>query len=164
VKDTLSGIVEDITLRHTVIRGFDNNRIIIPNSLMSREVLINNDIIDEKVCKMFELGISYESNIALARKIIQEEAEKHPYSIDNRTELDKQNGIDQVMVRVINWADSAVILKVWVWSIDGPSAFQMGCDLLESIKNRFQEEGVGIPYPHRKLIIEQPIDIQHGQV
>jgi small conductance mechanosensitive channel len=167
VKDTvsgLSGIVEDITLRHTVIRGFDNNRIIIPNSVMSREVLINNDIIDEKVCKMFEVGIAYESNIDLARKLIQEEAMKHPMSIDNRSEMDIERGVDQVMVRVVNWADSAVILKVWVWAVDGPGAFQMGCDLLESIIKRFKEAGIEIPYPHRKLIIEQPITINDAKV
>jgi small-conductance mechanosensitive channel len=164
VKDTMFGVVEDITLRHTVIRGLDNNRIIIPNSIMSSEVLVNNDIIDEKVCKIFELGISYESNIALARKIIQEEAIKHPNCIDNRTPLDIKNGMDQVMVRVVNWADSALILKVWVWAVDGPGGFQMKCDLLESIKNRFQAEGVDIPYPHRKIVIEQPIEFKNGQV
>ncbi len=164
VKDTLIGVVEDITLRHTVIRGFDNNRIIIPNSIISNEVLVNNDIIDQKVCKMLELGISYDSDVDLARKIIQEECEAHPANIDNRSEQDKIDGVDRVIVRVINWADSAVTLKVWVWASTGPKAFQMGCDLMESIKKRFQNEGIEIPFPHRKLIVEQPIEINNGKV
>ena len=36
-----SGVVEDITLRHTVIRNYENKRIVVPNSKMSSEIIIN---------------------------------------------------------------------------------------------------------------------------
>ena len=45
IRDTLAGIVEDITLRHTVIRDFENRRIIVPNSVMNQEIIINADFI-----------------------------------------------------------------------------------------------------------------------
>ncbi len=41
IRDKLTGTVEDITLRHTVIRDLDNNLIIIPNAVMGNEVIIN---------------------------------------------------------------------------------------------------------------------------
>ncbi|HQU60346.1 MAG TPA: mechanosensitive ion channel [Saprospiraceae bacterium] len=41
IRDKLTGTVEDITLRHTVIRDLDNNRIIVPNSVMGSEIILN---------------------------------------------------------------------------------------------------------------------------
>ena len=41
------GKIEDITLRHTVIRNFENRRMIIPNSVLSSEIIINSTIVDE---------------------------------------------------------------------------------------------------------------------
>jgi len=41
LKGDMRGVVEDINLRHTVLRNFENQRIIIPNSVMSNEILIN---------------------------------------------------------------------------------------------------------------------------
>ena len=49
-QDEYSGTVEDITLRHTVIRDFDNNRIIVPNSVISNQVIINLYYADTKYC------------------------------------------------------------------------------------------------------------------
>jgi small conductance mechanosensitive channel len=58
----LTGIIEDITLRHTVIRDFENKRIIIPNSMISEEVIVNSNFEDERICKWIDIGISYDSN------------------------------------------------------------------------------------------------------
>ena len=73
-----SGIVADITLRHTVIRDFENKRIIIPNSVISSEIIINSSIDDQKIRRHIEFGISYDSDVDKAIAIIQEEAMKHP--------------------------------------------------------------------------------------
>ncbi len=148
----MSGIVEDITLRHTVIRNFENQRIIIPNAVISADVIVNSDLVDERMCKHLILGISYESDIDKARAIIQEEALKHPSCIDGRGPEDLQLGQDQVPVRVIEWAESSVQLKAWVWSNNQAEGFLMKCDLLESIKKRFDNEGISIPYPHRTIV------------
>lgn len=45
------GIVEDITLRHTVINNFENKRVIIPNSIVSSETVVNDSITDLKICR-----------------------------------------------------------------------------------------------------------------
>jgi small-conductance mechanosensitive channel len=150
--DQVIGIVEDVTLRHTVIRNFENRRIIIPNSVISQERLVNSDIVDEKICKIMDLGVDYNTNIDLARSIIQEEGMKHANFIDNRTDIQKQNDEHPVPVRVTSWENSAINLRVWIWAKDAPSAFQMGCDLYENIKKRFDKEGIEIPYPHRTIV------------
>ena len=43
--DMLKGVVEEITLRYTVIRDYENRRIIVPNSLISETILLNSSIV-----------------------------------------------------------------------------------------------------------------------
>ncbi|GCC51386.1 mechanosensitive ion channel family protein [Chryseotalea sanaruensis] len=149
-----TGDVEDITLRHTVIRDFENKRIIFPNTVISSEVIINSTTSDEKVCMFVEVGISYSSPIDKAMEIMRSEGENHPYFIDNRSEDDIAANVPSVTVRVIQLADSSVQLRASVWAKDPSTGFAMKCDLLKSIKERFESEGIEIPFPHRVVIMK----------
>ncbi|MEM1321961.1 MAG: mechanosensitive ion channel family protein [Bacteroidota bacterium] len=151
----LNGIVEDITLRHTVIRDFENKRILIPNAIISDEVIINADFVEDKICKWIDINISYDSDIDKARAIIQEEVEQHPLLIDARTEEQISDGLPKVIVRVITLGEYAISLRAWAWAKDSADGFVLSCDLYESIKKRFDKEGVEIPFPHRTLVQKQ---------
>ena len=165
VRTDLTGVVEDINLRHTVIRNFENKRIIIPNSVISNEVVINSNYEDNKICKWIDMGISYDSDVDLAKKIMKEEVLKHPNFVDNRTEEQIEAGEDIVPVRVIMMGESSVNLRAWSWADNPPDAFVMGCDLLESIKKRFDAEGIEIPFPYRTLVYKNspPKSIENDQ-
>jgi small conductance mechanosensitive channel len=152
IRDTMTGVVEDITLRHTVIRNLENRRIVIPNSILSNEILINADFQDTKICRFVDVGISYESDLNLAKKIIFEEIKNHPNYMDNRSAEDIEKGIPEVIVRMIGLGDSSVNLRGWLWSQDTPTSFVSYCDIMESIKKRFDAEGIEIPYPHRTIV------------
>ena len=149
------GVVEDITLRHTIIRNFENKRFVVPNSIMSEEVIENYNIEDPRVCRFVEMGISYDSDLNKAMKIMQEEAMKHPDFIDVRTQEDKEQKKPAVPVRVIGFGDSSVNLRAWVWAKDPGRAFVMGCDLNKSIKERFDKEGIEIPFPYRTVVMKK---------
>jgi small conductance mechanosensitive channel len=153
----VSGVVEDITLRHSVIRTFENKRVVIPNSVISNEIIVNENLGDEKICRFVEFGISYDSNIDKAMGIIRDEAMKHPHFMDNRTGGDKRDNEPAVQVRVIGFGDSSVNLRAYVWAPDPPSAFKMGCDLNKSIKERFDREGIEIPFPYRTIVYKKDI-------
>lgn len=157
VKGTMAGIVEDITLRHTVIRDFENRRIVIPNSVISNETIVNADLTDEKICRLIEIGISYDSDVRKAKAIMQEEAMNHPLCIDNRSPEVIAKGKDIVTVRLISLGESSVNLRAWVWANNQAEGFEMHCDLLESIKARFDAEGVEIPFPHRTLYFKNQL-------
>lgn len=148
------GTVEDINLRHTTIRDIENKRYILPNSLISSEVIHNYLIDDEKVCNQICFGVGYDANLDQAMQIIQSEAENHPASIDNRTPEEIEKGQTPVMVRVVEWAESAIQLRASVWSQDPVAGFEMKTQLLKSVKDRFDEEGISIPYPHRTVILK----------
>jgi small-conductance mechanosensitive channel len=153
----LRGIVEDITLRHTVIRDFQNRHIVIPNSVISSENIVNANLGDDRICQWVDIGISYGSDIRLAREIMRDEVMKHPFHIDGRTPEQVANGIDEVPVRVIALADFSINLRAWAWAQGPAEAFQMQCELLESIKVRFDAEGVEIPFPYRTVVYKNDL-------
>lgn len=156
--DNLKGVVEEVTLRHTVIRDYENRRIIIPNSLISETTLINSSIVDEKIKKHIEFGISYDSDIDLAKQIIQEEILTHPLFLDNREEDEKKEEAPMVIMRVVELADFSVVIRSYVWVNSNDDAFILQCDVRESVKKRFDREGIEIPYPYRTLVLKNAIE------
>lgn len=151
---TYQGVIEDITLRHTVIRNFENRRVIIPNSVISEQVVVNSDFGDQRICRFMEFGISYDSNIDLAKDIMADEVRKHPMWIDVRTPENIEEGQPDVPVKVISLGDSSVNLRAWAWAADQASGFLLNCDVLESVKKRFDAEGISIPFPHRTVYMK----------
>ena len=158
IGDLFVGYVEDITLRHTVIRNYENRRIIIPNSVISSETIVNSNIVEDKIQNFFEIGISYDSDIDIAMEIIRSEAMKHSNFIDNRSKEEKKNNVPAVIVRVINLADWAITLRAYIWSENSPSGFVMKCDLRKSIKERFDKEGIEIPFPYRTVVFKNDLE------
>jgi len=156
-KDVI-GIVEDINLRHTVIRTFDQKRIVIPNSVIGSEILENANIVDQKILKFFEVGISYDSDIDKAMAVIKEEALKHPLYFDNRTEEEIADNVEPVRVKVIGFGDSSVNLRAYIWTKDPIDAYNLGCDMNKSVKERFDSEGIEIPFPYRTVVYKKEID------
>ena len=149
-----SGVIEDITLRHTVIRNFENRRLIIPNSVISSETILNSSITDTKICNFFEFGISYDSDIDKAKSLVREEAEKHRSLIDNRSEEEITNGNPVVDIKVLGYGDSSVNMRAYLWSNSPAEGFILKCDLYESVKKRFDKEGVEIPFPYRTVVFK----------
>lgn len=152
-----AGVVEDITLRHTIIRDFQNQRIIIPNSVISSQTIVNSHIEDERFKRQIFFGISYDSDIDKAFKIITEEAEKHPYFLDGRTKEEKQSGWPAVKCRVVGFGDSSVNLRADVWSNSPEESWELFCDLNKSVKERFDKEGIEIPFPYRTVVYKKDL-------
>jgi small-conductance mechanosensitive channel len=153
------GRIEDITLRHTVIRNFENRRMIIPNSVISSEIVTNSSIVDEHICNFIDVGISYDSDIDRAMDIMKNEAVKHPNFIDNRSEQEKNEKIDPVIVRITGFGDSSVNLRAFVWSKDHSSGFIMKTDLYKFYKEQFDKNNIEIPFPYRTLVFKNQSDI-----
>lgn len=153
--DTYIGRVEEINLREVVIRDFENNRVIVPNSVISTQIIINENLIDTKVCKMIEIGIGYDSDIGKALKIMEDEVINHPLHIDNRTAEEKENKVPEVISRVVGLGNSSISLKVWAYSDNSSNGYKMYCDLLRSIKERFDKEGIEIPYNYQNVVIKK---------
>jgi small-conductance mechanosensitive channel len=90
-----------------------------------------------------------------AKSIIVEEALNHPKLIDVRTEEDIENQVPQINPVLFALNNSSVDLRVGLWSKDSTDGYFMLSDLRDSIKKRFDKEGIEIPYPYQNIVIKK---------
>lgn len=150
IEHNVRGKVIDITLRHSVIETLEKTQMLIPNTIMNKTIIENISNVPNKKGNYLFIDISYESDLEKAIFIIQEEAGKHPYCIDPRSK--KEKDLPLIPVYCLDFKENGVSLRATVYSKDNALGFDMLSDLRKSIKKRFQEEGIEIPYPHRTII------------
>ncbi|MGA9400691.1 mechanosensitive ion channel family protein [Haladaptatus sp.] len=140
--DSYSGIVEDIDLRVTRIRTFDNELLTVPNSVLTDGV-IKNPVAKDKLRVQFLFGIGYDDDIHRATEIILEEARKHDEILDD----------PEPSVRLTELGDSSVGLKSRFWISDPKRSdfVKTRGEYVTAVKERFDAEGIDIPYPYRNL-------------
>jgi small-conductance mechanosensitive channel len=137
-----AGVVEDISLRVTRVRTFDNELLTVPNAQLANDVLKNPVDADELRLK-FVFGIGYGDDIEQATEIILEEADRHEGILDD----------PEPSVRLIELGDSSVGLQSRIW-IGDPSRgefVKVRGEYVQAVKKRFDEEGIDIPYPNRTI-------------
>lgn len=139
------GIVEDINLRHTIIRNFENKRIIIPNSVISVESILNHTIKDLYVLSHTHFEVGIYADIDLVKKIITEEALKNPSIIDNRTPEEILQNSTPIKLRVISILGNTIQLRLYAWVTSPSEEFVFRCAIIEAVHKRFRAEGVDLP-------------------
>ncbi|PSQ06576.1 mechanosensitive ion channel protein [Halobacteriales archaeon QS_5_68_33] len=140
--DDHAGVVEDISLRVSRVRTFDNELLTVPNSQLTDGV-IKNPVAKDTLRLKFVFGIGYEDDIDEATEIIIAEAENHDGILDDPAPS----------VRLTELADSYVGLQSRVW-ISNPSRadfVKIRGEYVTTVKNRFDEAGINIPYPQRDV-------------
>ena len=140
--DGNSGVVEDISLRVTRVKTFDNELLTVPNSQLTDGV-IKNPVAKDKLRLKFTFGIGYDDDIDKATEIIIEEAQKHAEILDD----------PEPSVRLIELGDSSVGLQSRIW-ISQPSRadfVKTRAEYVKNVKQRFDEEDINIPYPNRTI-------------
>ncbi|PSQ57084.1 mechanosensitive ion channel protein [Halobacteriales archaeon SW_7_71_33] len=140
--DGNAGVVEDISLRVTRVRTFDNELLTVPNSKLADNV-VKNPVAKETLRLKFLFGIGYDDDIEEATEIIVEEAESHPDVLDD----------PEPTVRLTELAGSSVGLQSRVWIVEPSRAefVRIRGEYVTSVKRRFDEVGIDIPYPIRTL-------------
>lgn len=153
LSDSMVGTVTDITLRHTVIRNNENKMIVVPNAVINKEKLINYNLGDLKICELIEMGITYDSDIDLAKKILAEECATHPLILDNRSKKEVKDGNPMIRTALIKFNDSSITIRAWAWARSYKDSFSLKCDVYESVKKRYDKEGVVLAFPTRTVYI-----------
>ena len=152
VGDDTAGFVEDITLRHTVIRTYMNVRIIIPNSIMGSSKL-ENSTYSKGACYPIDVTIAYEDKEKRHRalEIMEEVVTQHPLFYDNRTDEQKKENKKPVEATCISLGESGVDLRILMWTENVVDNNKACSDCRIKILDRFEEENIEIPY--NKLVI-----------
>ncbi len=140
--DDQAGIVEDISLRVSRVRTFDNELLTVPNSQLTDGV-IKNPVAKDQLRLKFVFGIGYEDDIDTATEIIVEEADAHPEILDDPAPS----------VRLVELGDSSVGLQSRIWIADPSRAdfVKTRAEYVKAVKERFDEEDINIPYPNRTI-------------
>jgi len=137
-----SGYVQEIGLRVTRVRTFDNEHLTVPNAQLTDDVIKNYDK-NRKLRLKFTFRISFRDDIDQATDIILDEA---------RT----QEGVladPEPSVKLIELNESSFGLQSRIWIADPGQSDFLGIrgQFVQAVTERFEHEGVTIPYPHRTI-------------
>lgn len=138
----INGVVEDITLRHTVVRDYEHRRIIIPNSIVSEKVIVNSDLVDESLRKFLYFTIAHHASVTEAMAIIERITAAHPLCMDVRTPEEIAEGEPKVVVRVTRIAPHGVELRAVAPCAHAAHAFELSTDVNLAIKAAFDKAGI----------------------
>ncbi|MCV2403136.1 mechanosensitive ion channel [Marinomonas sp. C2222] len=135
------GNVTEIDLFTTILQTFDNQQIIVPNSQIWGDQIINHSHYKVRGVDM-HFGIAYDENIDAARKVIMDVINNHPHILKDPAPF--------VEVETLN--DSSVDFLVRPFC-EGEHYFSILYSVPEQIKKALDENNIEIPFPHRKVIV-----------
>jgi small conductance mechanosensitive channel len=140
----VSGAVEEINLRTTLLRDADGSVHIIPNGQITQASVLTRDWSR----LVLDLDIAYGANIDAASAILKRELEAYAAEhVDFVLEPPEVLGVQ-------NLAESSVQIRAWMKVLPGKQ-WPAGRELRARIKNAFDAAGIEIPFPQRTLWVRQ---------
>lgn len=134
------GVIKEIQIFNTIITTLDNERVIIPNGILSNGPIKN--LFAEPTRRVdMTFGISYDDNVQGAKEVIRQ------LVLSDDRLLEEESGHE---IYVSEHADSSVNLLVRVWC-NSPDYWGVYFDMHEKVKLAFDEQGITIPYPQRDV-------------
>jgi small conductance mechanosensitive channel len=137
-----TGVIESLSLGYTILKTDDNRRIVVPNSLMASQTMVNMTRDDARAMCSISVVISHDSDFDRARAVL----------IDIAGANAKSQKIDGCSVTRLD--GSGVELTISIWCSDSPAAGALKCDMLEGIKRRFWAEGIKMPPVERVFTVK----------
>ena len=137
----VAGSVENVQILTTTLKTGDNKSIIIPNSEIMGNIIINYSANATRRIDMV-FGVGYGDDIDKVRAVIQEVIEKDERIL----------GEPACLIAVAELADSSVNFNVRPW-VKTADYWAVKWDITETVKKRFDEEGISIPFPQRDVHI-----------
>ncbi len=133
------GEVKEMSLVNTTVHTFDNQRVILPNTMIWSNI-IKNVTAQETRRVDLTFGISYSDDIPKTEGVLREIVESHELVLDEPAPI----------VRLHELADSSVNFIVRPWT-KSENYWTVYWDITRAVKIRFDEEGISIPFPQRDV-------------
>lgn len=135
------GKVTEIDLFTTIMQTFDNQQIIIPNSQIWGQQIVNHSHYEVRGVDI-TVSVAYAESTDAARAVIDGVLEAHPHILKDPTPF----------VEVASLNDSSVDFIVRPFC-KGEHYFDVLYSLPEQVKKALDEANIEIPFPHRKVIL-----------
>ncbi|RXG24683.1 mechanosensitive ion channel family protein [Leeuwenhoekiella aequorea] len=137
----VDGAVKEISIFNTRLITFGNQEAVIPNGKLSNDNIIN--FTSQGIRRNAQTwGISYDSNIKLAKEILLQ--------LVNEQETVLHDPHPEPMIVVTELADSSVNLSLRFWATN-EDYWALHWYILEEGKRRLEEQGIVIPFPQRDV-------------
>lgn len=138
-----SGVVEEVGLRTTQIRGFDGTLHFIPN----RSISTVSNLSRGNMRAMVDIGISYDDDIDKAMDVLRGVCET--IAAEDENIIDGPN-----VIGVQSLGASDVVIRVIGQTKNGEQ-YGVQRKLLKAIKEAFDQNGIDIPYPHQVNVMKE---------
>jgi small-conductance mechanosensitive channel len=133
------GTVQKIGLRTSLIETRESITVVVPNSKLVTDNVINWSHLDKKVKFIISVGVAYGSDTKLVKSILLKVAEEHPEVVEHPNPF----------VRFTNFGNSSLDFELHFFSRNFMRIEDVKSDLRFEIDNNFRENDVEIPFPQR---------------
>lgn len=140
----VSGRVEKVTLRTTQLRDLEGNAHIIPNGSITKVT----NLTKEWTRVLLDVGVAYKESVDRVIAVLNELCSEFAADADwgpRLLEAPEVLGVQEL-------GDSAVLIRIVCRTHPEPQ-WDVKRELRRRIKNRFDAEGIEIPFPHRTLYV-----------
>ena len=150
LEDGTGGIVEDMTLRHVVLRGIEATRYVIPNHVINAMRLSHFSFKTETRSVTFKYSVGYDSDMDKVKAVIDEAVQSSEYSIDGF--VDKEGNHRYGKVYFVAFADSALIMQVTVYYLASTPTEYVIDDVNVRVRRALIDNGIEIPYNYVNVV------------
>jgi small-conductance mechanosensitive channel len=143
------GFIEDITWRSTTIRAASDHIIIVPNSKLADMTVSNYYLPQHEITFAVEVGVSYDSDLSKVEKITKE--------VIKETLQQSEDGVKEFEPEIsfIAFAESSIRVKAFLRVNNYSAQFQVRSAFLKKLHERYNQEGIHIPYPMRSILLKK---------
>ncbi|HFE45524.1 MAG TPA: mechanosensitive ion channel [Nannocystis exedens] len=135
------GVVRKIGLRSTIVLATDHTEIIVPNSDLISEKVINWTLSHRRARIVVKIGVAYGSDVAQVLGILEAAGRRHPLTIEH----------PPTRVLFVGFGESSLNFELWTWIRDADDRFRVPSELYRQIEAEFRTQGIVIPFPQRDL-------------
>ena len=152
-----AGYVEDIGWRTTKVRHWQGNLIILPNSRLADAIVTDYEAPEPPMMFLVPCGVSYSSDL--------EQVEKVTLDVASQVIRDCPDAVKsfEPTVRFREFGDSNIDFMVILMSVNRVGKFLVRHDFIKALHKRFNEEGIEIQYPARKLYFSEETPLRLSQ-
>ena len=136
------GDVEAIGTRVTRLRTLDETVLVVPNSLLVQDRIVNRNRPTRHMTTRVDVGVAYGTSLARAKAVLVESALASPYVEAERPPL----------ALVTRFGDFSVNLRLVFWARDYAEQALASSSVHEEIYRRFAAEGIEIPFPVQRVV------------
>ncbi|WP_162183033.1 mechanosensitive ion channel domain-containing protein [Neosynechococcus sphagnicola] len=139
--DNLAGYIQEISMRSTVIRTLYGSDVVIPNSNLTSNRILNWSYSSYTGCIPIPIGVSFDSDPVLVTETLLSIAYSHPAALHD----------PPPKVLFTGFGDSALNFELWVWVSRVDQSVFIKSALNFAIEYNFRKRGIKIPFPQQEL-------------